>query len=130
MSTAIAAYTFAFLILATILFQLALALGAPWGNLAMGGRFPGRFPIGMRIAAIAQALILGFLALIVLARARIYPSYLHEFSRTAIWGAIAITTISFIMNLITPSRLERAIWAPVALILTACGLIVAVQPGT
>jgi hypothetical protein len=32
-------------------FRLALAAGAPWGEYAMGGRFPGRFPPAMRAAA-------------------------------------------------------------------------------
>ena len=33
-----AAHIFAVLIFITILFQLALAAGAPWGSLAMGGK--------------------------------------------------------------------------------------------
>lgn len=35
-------------------FQLALALGAPWGTYVMGGTFPGSFPPAMRAAARRQ----------------------------------------------------------------------------
>lgn len=38
----------------SIAFQLALALGAPWGEYAMGGRYPGRFPPGLRLAAVSR----------------------------------------------------------------------------
>ncbi len=47
-------------------FQVALALGAPWGAYAMGGRFPGRFPPRMRLLAVVQTVVLGLLALVVL----------------------------------------------------------------
>lgn len=36
------AYLFALVTLITVLFQFALAAGMPWGNLAMGGRYPGK----------------------------------------------------------------------------------------
>lgn len=38
--------------------QIALALGAPWGPDAMGGRHPGRFPPPKRVAAVLQAAVL------------------------------------------------------------------------
>jgi hypothetical protein len=39
----------------TVLFQLALACGAPWGHLAMGGgKYPGVFPVPLRIAAVVS----------------------------------------------------------------------------
>ena len=50
-------------------FQVALALGAPWGAYAMGGGFPGRMPRPLRVAALVQAILLAALALIVLASA-------------------------------------------------------------
>ena len=41
-----------------VAFQIALALGAPWGAYAMGGAYPGQFPPELRIAALVQAGIL------------------------------------------------------------------------
>ena len=38
-----AAYIFCALTAVTIAFQLALALGAPPGEMAMGGKYPGRW---------------------------------------------------------------------------------------
>ena len=51
-----------------ILFQIVLAAGAPWGEYAMGGAFPGQFPPALRIAALVQAALLAGMAAIVLAR--------------------------------------------------------------
>ena len=61
----VAAGIFGLLVLSLIVFQLALAAGVPWGELAMGGRFPGQLPTGMRIAAMVQAVVLFLLALTV-----------------------------------------------------------------
>jgi hypothetical protein len=43
-------------------FQLALALGAPWGSYAMGGAFPGQYPTFMRIEALFGAALLAVMA--------------------------------------------------------------------
>ena len=67
----IAAYLYGLISLGIIAFQLALAAGAPWGEFAMGGAYPGQFPPQLRIAAVVQAVILALLALVVFARARV-----------------------------------------------------------
>lgn len=76
-----------FLALSTvaILFQLALALGAPWGEYTLGGKFPGKLPSKMRIAALAQIVVLMLFGAIVLARSGLTFRALYPFSRTAIW---------------------------------------------
>lgn len=67
--TALAAGAYAIVVAGVVCFQLALALGAPWGSYAMGGAFPGRFPIRMRITAVVQAALLALTVPIVLSRA-------------------------------------------------------------
>ena len=67
--TRVAAVVFAGLTAVVAAFQLALALGAPWGAYAMGGAFPGVMPAAMRAAAAVQILVLGGVALVVLSRA-------------------------------------------------------------
>lgn len=124
---AIAAQLFAVLIMAIVLFQVALSLGAPWGSIAMGGRYPGKFPLRMRVAAIVQALSLVVLALIVLVRGNVISSDFYAASEVGIWIVVAIFTLSLVMNLITPSRWERIIWAPIVTILVACSLLVALS---
>ncbi len=62
----LAAIVYALATAVVVGFQVALAAGAPWGEYAMGGRFPGRFPPAMRAGALVQAVILVLLALVVL----------------------------------------------------------------
>ena len=106
-------------------FQIALALGAPWGAYAMGGAFPGQFPPALRIAALVQAGILIGLAGIVLARAGIGLKGWGRVARWMVWVAVAFSAVSLVLNLITPSAGERMLWAPVALVLFVCSLLVA-----
>ncbi len=127
MTTIVAAYVFAFATVVSVLFQIALALGAPWGHLAMGGRFPGKFPPAMRVAALVQAVVLALLAVIVTIKARLVLVGFYTVSETAIWVVFAIGVLSLIMNLVTPSRGERILWAPVALVLALSSLVVALS---
>lgn len=125
----IAAFLYAIITLAVVAFQIALAAGAPWGAFAMGGAFPGRFPPAMRIAAVIQAALLIGFALVVLARTGIIlPKWLRA-SRWLAWVVVAFSTLSLILNLITPSAGERAIWAPVAFImLISSGIVAFTKP--
>jgi hypothetical protein len=100
---------------------------APWGAYAMGGAFPGQFPLELRVAAVVQAVILALLALVVLARAGIALPQWSRASRWLIWVVLALSTISLVLNIITPSADERAIWAPVALVMLICSVVVAVS---
>lgn len=121
------AYLFSALIIFVVLFQFALALGAPWGEMAMGGKFPGRFPRGMRIAALVQIVVLAFIALIVLTRAGVIFSEYLAISKSAIWGVVVFCLVGAILNTITPSKKERMLWAPVTLALLICAIYVAMN---
>lgn len=80
-------------------FQLALALGAPWGSYAMGGKFPGRFPAPMRIAAVVQAAILGLLAGVILARAGLALASWAPAASWLIWVAVAFSGVGLVLRL-------------------------------
>lgn len=121
----VAALTFGGVVLIVIGFQLALALGAPWGSYAMGGAFPGRFPPRMRVAAAVQAGLLGLVAAIVLAGANVSFPMLDPELRWLIWLPVAFSAAAVVLNLITPSAGERRIWVPVSLVLLASSLVVA-----
>ena len=114
------AYIYCFLTVAVLMFQFALALGAPWGEMAMGGKFPGRIPPRMRVAALVQVVILLFFAVIVLTRAGLMLEDYYNFSESAIWFVVAFSVLGAIMNTITPSKKERMLWAPVATVLLIC----------
>jgi len=121
----LAAVLFSLITLGVIAFQLALACGAPWGAFAMGGAFPGKYPISMRIAAIVQSVILAAVALAVLSVAGVVAAPWGPTPTWAAWGIAALLTVGLILNLITPSAGERRIWAPVVAVMLACCIAVA-----
>ncbi len=103
-------------------FQLALALGAPFGEYAMGGRFPGRFPPPLRVAAIVQAVVLALLAVVVASRAGLLALPMAPW---LIWMPVAFAALSLAMNAASRSAGERRLWVPVAIVLLAGSLVVA-----
>ena len=120
-----AALLFAVTTTAAVLFQLALAAGAPWGAYAMGGSHPGRFPTPLRLAAVLQGALLAAMAGIVLARANLaFPGWTPS-SLWMIWVVVAVSTLSFGLNILTPTATERRIWVPVAGLLVVTSIIVA-----
>jgi hypothetical protein len=119
-----AAKIYALFSLVVICFQFALAAGAPWGSVSMGGKFPGVYPTRMRVAALFMILILSALALVVGVRAGwLYPEY-AALGRSFIWPVVVINALGLLMNLATPSRWERILWAPVALVFLVCSTFV------
>jgi lysylphosphatidylglycerol synthetase-like protein (DUF2156 family) len=120
-----AALMYAIITTGVIAFQVALAAGAPWGEFAMGGAFPGQFPPALRVAALVQAVLLAGTAVVVLARAGLILPGWSRVSRRLVWFVVAFAVLSFVLNLITPSAGERAIWAPIAFILLISSGIVA-----
>ena len=126
--TEAAAVVFAIAVAGTIAFQIGLALGAPWGAYAMGGKFQGRYPPNMRVAAVGQALLLALAGLIVLSSAGlVLPSVAQAFP-WLIWLVVAFSAVSVVLNAITPSAGERRIWVPVATVMLVSSLAVAISP--
>lgn len=123
----IAAIIYTVFAIIVILFQLALAAGAPWGKLTMGGFHPGVLPKKLRIAAVAQALLIICTALIVLTEAKLMFVELQPVSKFGIWLVVAIYTTVTILNLITSSRWERYTGAPVAFIMLTSSLYIALN---
>jgi hypothetical protein len=122
----IAALVFAAAAAGVIGFQIALALGAPWGRYAMGGAFPDRFPPPMRVAAAVQAAIIGLLAVGVLSTAGLMVPELAVALPWLVWVAVVVSALAVVLNAISRSAGERRIWVPVAAILTVTSVLVAV----
>ena len=99
-----------------IAMQIALAFGAPMGRFTVGGRFPGRLPGPWRALALVQASLLVAMACAMLDRGGVLRLGLPD---VAFWVALALTVLTTIANIATPSRPERLLWGPVTLAMTA-----------
>jgi len=125
--TTTAALVFAIVAGGVIVFQVALALGAPWGRYAMGGVFPGRFPPRMRFAAIVQAGLIALLAVTVLSAAGVVLPDVAATFPWLIWVAVLVSGVAVVLNAISRSAGERRIWVPVASVLLVTSLLVALD---
>src|SRR5918992_3065210 len=112
---------------AIAVFQLALALGAPLGRAAWKGSHV-RLPKGLRIASAFAAMFWVLAALVVLGRAGLASPISLSIARWGTWILVGILPLGAVMNLVSPSKWERYIWGPVALILAALCFVVARGP--
>ncbi len=108
-------------------FQLALALGAPWGAYAMGGTYPGRFPTRLRVAAVVQGVIIGGLAVAILSSAGLLLPDLATAVPWLPWVAVAVSAVAVVLNALSRSPGERRIWVPVTVAMLASSLVVVVR---
>jgi len=96
-------------------FQIALAAGAPWGAAAWGGANPGVLPRGLRVSSAGSGLV--YILLAVVARSStLMPAQLRRRILTVACGGMVVGTV---MNLASPSKIERTLWTPVAATLAA-----------
>jgi hypothetical protein len=110
-----------------ILFQIALILGAPWGRLTQGGGVEGALPVAGRIAAGLSAILMVAIAAVPLSVAGVGP----PLPRWTAYLAMAIATLAVIANVMTRSRAERQLWAPVAACMWGlqCAILLTTFPG-
>lgn len=120
-----AAYGFSVIALLAVAFHFALALGVPWAELSWGGQYSGRLPAPMRVASVASAVVLVVLALVVLIRAGLLLPRWHSLSQRVIWVVVAYCGVAILAHIFTPSKWERIVWLPAAVILFITGLLVA-----
>jgi hypothetical protein len=106
-------------------FQVALALGAPWGKAAWGGAHE-RLPNRLRISSTFAAAVWLVAALIVLARAGFdWSPFPFSVAAWGTWVMFGVLLVGTLMNLASRSRLERLIQTPVAAVLAILCLLVA-----
>jgi hypothetical protein len=79
----------------------------------------------MRVAAVIQAVVLGLLAIAVLSDAGIILPAIAATAPGLVWAAVAVSVLSLILNVISPSAGERRIWVPLASVLTITSGLVA-----
>lgn len=109
------------------IFQGALIAGAPLGRMAWGGQhdvLPARLRIGSGVS-IALYVLFAYAAL---ARAAIAPPVVNDtITAVFVWALTAYFALGVVMNGISRSRPERLIMTPVALVLAALYLVLALS---
>ena len=128
MSTARAARLYAVLTAGVVAFHLAVAAGAPWGHLTQGGQYTGTLPASRRTVAVISALVMVGTAAIVGSRAGLWLPSWRRHARPGAWVVVAFLALGVVLNTITPSAAERALWLPVTLAMTVAALVVARTP--
>lgn len=112
--TAQIAHLYALGCLAGIFFQIALIAGAPLGPWTQGGRHPGALPLSGRALAALSIPVLAAQALAILSAAG-FPGL--GWPRWTGWAALGLSVVTAALNHLTPSARERAVWAPVTLVM-------------
>lgn len=120
-----AAGLFIGLALVVAAFHVAVAAGAPLGQLTWGGAFPGRLPVFMRGVAAGSAALLVAFACIVAVRAGIIWPARRPLASTLVWGVVGYSALGIVANAITPSPMERLLWLPVVSVMFVSSLLVA-----
>jgi hypothetical protein len=123
--TTAAAITAAVILGGLAVFQLALALGAPYGRYAWGGRYA-VLPTPLRIASLITMAVYALCAVILLDRAGVIDVLGNaELVRIATWVMVGLFAVGTLMNLASRSADERRVMTPVALVLCLLSLVVA-----
>ena len=115
------AHLYATACLAIVFFQIALIAGAPLGRYTQGGQHAGALPVSGRIIAAVSIPVVLFQGFAILSAAGFpglgWPIWTG-------WAAFAVQIVTTILNWITPSKPERAVWGPVTSVMSAMALVV------
>lgn len=108
------------------MFQIALALGAPLGSAAWGGRHDGVLPTRLRVASgVAAVVMYPLIILLVLASAGLIEVvWLPGIGKAGMWILTGLFTVGTVANFASRSKRERY-WGPVSLVVAVCCGIVA-----
>ena len=122
----IAAIVASVLLSVVAIFQIALALGAPWGDAAWGGANPGVLPRRLRIAsAVVGLVVYPLIGCFVLASAgSITADWVPGTGAVGMWALAGVFTLGAVANFASRSKWER-IWGPVSLAIAVCCSLIA-----
>ena len=114
-------------LLALIGFQIALAAGAPLGRFAWGGQHPGTLPRRLRIASAVSTLVYVGIGLVALSRVGALTLVAPPVAALLAWLIFGYLCLGVVMNAASRSRGERAVMTPIAAVMAACALGVALS---
>ena len=106
-------------------FQVALALGAPLGKAAWGGRHEGVLPTRLRIASgVAAIFVYPLIVFLVMAASGLIETTIAvEMRRAGMWVLTALFGLGALANFASRSKIER-LWGPLSLgVAICCGVI-------
>jgi hypothetical protein len=109
-------------------FQVALAAGVPWGGLAWGGAESGQLSGGLRAASAVSAVVLVWMAMVLLTRggviagSRVVPSRRLSFATWAIAGLMSLNTLG---NLASGNPFEQSVAATTTGIVAVLAVLLA-----
>ena len=108
-------------------FELALAAGVPWGHAAFGGADAVLTP-PFRVAAGISTVVWAGAALVVLRRAghAVWAPLPSRALPVVVWVLAGYTALGTLVNVISPSAIERAIMVPVAASISILCFVVAI----
>ena len=110
------------------LFQIALALGAPWGEYAYGGARVGKLPVGFRINSVVSTFVMLAQTGHYLAQLGVFEPLLDPAGNNVVnWVLVGFTGLAAIANNITRSKKERAVWAIPTILMFIAALLVALN---
>lgn len=111
-----------------VIFQIALALGAPWGHFAWGGQHR-VLPKGLRIGSAVSILIYALIAAIAWARIGAIDLFPEAFAQVAMWVIFGYFVLGILMNAISRSKPERFTMVPVTIVLAVLSFLIAMGYG-
>jgi hypothetical protein len=122
----------AVLIAGVAAFQLALAMGVPYGEAVFGGNAPTRSGVltaPFRVLAVVQAVVLVLIGWVLLARAEtVGIPFLGAGALVWVtWAVVAFLILNTMANLAAPHPIERWVMGSVTLVLSGLGLFIALR---
>jgi hypothetical protein len=105
-------------------FQIALALGAPFGSAAWGGRHPGILPKRLRIGSAVAAVVYPVIAVAILGYSGVIEVSPPGTGRVVMWVFAGLFTLGTVANVASRSMPERY-WALVSSGIAICCAIIA-----
>ena len=115
----LAARAAAVVMLGIAAFQVALVFGAPWGAYTQGGETEGALDTSGRVFAAVSCAILLVIAAAILGRVRQGPlrNAPGRLVTALSWFTTVYAALAVVLNLATESSSERAVFAPIAILL-------------
>ena len=108
------------------MFQALLVCGLPLGRFAWGGQHV-VLPFRLRVGSLVSLVIYVLIGWVLLARAGQDDGEDHGILGVATWVIAGFFLLGVVANLASRSRTERLVMTPVALVLCALTVVVAVQ---